>query len=287
MKARAKTPASMGELIQGKIDGKEMLVSCPINIYSLVEIEILEGYGIKPHYKKVYKAFEIFLKRYGIYDIKASDIKLSIYSDIPRSKGMASSTADISSSLVALSRVLSISLSEEEIASLAVEAEPTDSTVFSQLTLYDHLYGKKIERIGPYLPIELLLLEGKEMVDTLEFRKDKDYLDLVPNLDEQYEKLKEAVKDKDIKSLGEVCTESAFANQKLLYKPYLEELFNMAMDYNSPGIITGHSGSVSGIIINDDTDKAQLLHNIREAFGFHFNNIYFTHTVKGGTSLVF
>jgi len=283
MKVKVKTPASIGELIQGKIKGKEMLVSCPINIYSIVEAEVCKGSASDLRNEKVYKAVEFFLKDYKIKSYELSDIKISINSHIPRGKGMASSTADISGTLYALSKLLSVPLKEEEIAAIAVKVEPTDSTIFSNLTLLDHLQGSFMERIAPVLPIEFLLLEGKDTIDTLKFRKETNHIKLTCDLDKHYERLKEAIIYKDISLLGKICTESAFLNQKILYKPYLEELLNIVMDCGGAGLNIAHSGSVCGVIIRKETDRVKLVKRINEALREYFSKIYFVHSVKGGS----
>ena len=147
MKVRAKCPASIGELIQGKIYGKELLVSCPIREYSIVEIEICKNHGVDMVYEKMYKAFGVFINRWGLKDISPEDIKVKFLSKLSRGKGMASSTADIAAGLAALSYLLDCPLSEKDIASIAVDVEPTDSIIFSHLTLFDHLKGKYIKKI--------------------------------------------------------------------------------------------------------------------------------------------
>lgn len=286
MKVKAKCPASIGELIQGEIYGKELLISCPIREYSIVEIEICKNHGIKPDYEKIYKAFEVFINRWSLKGISSEDIKVTLQSSLPRGKGMASSTADIGAGLTALSYILACPLSEEDIASIAVDVEPTDSIIFSQLTLFDHLKGEHIEKIGAVPPMEFLVLEGRETVDTMTFRKDSSYINLVANLDREYENLNKAIKQKDIVLLAKACTESAFANQKLLYKPYLEELYNIAMDCSALGINTAHSGSVSGVLISNETNRKKLLFSIQKTFEDYFEKIYFTHTTKGGAQIV-
>lgn len=286
MKVKAKCPASMGELIQGKIYGKELLVSCPISEYSIMEIEICKNHGVKPDYEKIYKAFGVFINRWGLKGISPEDIKVTFLFSLPRGKGMASSTADIGAGLAALSYVLDCPLSEESIASIAVDVEPTDSIIFSHLTLFDHLKGKYIEKIGTVPAMEFLVLEGRETVDTMTFRKDSSYINLVANLDREYENLHKAIKQRDIGLLAKVCTESAFANQKLLYKPYLEKLFNIAMDCGALGINTAHSGSVSGVIIGNETNREKLLFSIQKNFEDYFEKKYFTYSTQGGAQIV-
>jgi L-threonine kinase len=287
MKIRAKCPASIGELIQGKIYGKELLVSCPIREYSILEIEICKNHDTKSDCEKVYKAFGVFIDSWGLKGINPLDIKVTFISRLPRGKGMASSTADIGAGLAALSYILACPLSEEDMASIAIDVEPTDSIVFSHLTLFDHLKGKHIEKIGPVPTMEFLLLEGREAVDTMTFRKDSNYINLVANLDREYENFYKAIKQGDAKLLAKVCTESAFANQKFFYKPYLEKLYNIAMDCGALGINTAHSGSVSGVIIGNETNREKLLFSIQKTFEDYFEKIYFTHTTKGGAQIIY
>ncbi len=51
---------------------------------------------------------------------------------------MASSTADIAATAVATAHHLGHLLDEPTLARLCVALEPTDSTLFRQLTLFDH-----------------------------------------------------------------------------------------------------------------------------------------------------
>lgn len=286
MSSIAICPASIGELIQGEIGGQEMLVSCPISIYNLVEVEICINNGIEIEKEKIYKAFDIFLKSYRIEGIKAKDFKVTINSSIPRGKGMASSTADIAAGLTALSNLLDISLKQDDTASIAVQVEPTDSTVFNMLTLYDHLEGKHREIIGPVPKIEFLLLEGRGVVDTLSFRRDKSYINRVASVDEAYEKLYKGVMQEDIKLIAEACTESAVSNQRLLYKPYLDKLLEIAKKCNAPGINIAHSGTVSGVILDKDTDKEKLLHLVDRELKECFERKLFVHTTEGASKII-
>jgi len=43
MKTVVKVPGSCGELWQGVLDGEHLLITCPVNVYSYVEINIDES----------------------------------------------------------------------------------------------------------------------------------------------------------------------------------------------------------------------------------------------------
>lgn len=72
-------------------------------------------------------------------------VSLQVKSTIPVAKGMASSTADIAATIGATAKWLNKSISEAEIAKLCLQLEPTDSTIFESLTLFDHLRGDIIQ----------------------------------------------------------------------------------------------------------------------------------------------
>lgn len=68
----------------------------------------------------------------------SQDIRIDVQSTIPVAKGMASSTADIAATAIATAQYLGHQLDRSTLAQLCVSLEPTDSTVFRQLTLFDH-----------------------------------------------------------------------------------------------------------------------------------------------------
>src|SRR5690554_5556221 len=139
----SRCPGSCGELIEGIIQGSDKLISYPINCYSYVRLS--EGRAENRHlYSKAYQAVEKVFEYFG-EDISGSkDIKLDIHSEIPQEKGMTSSTADLGATILAASSYLGKTLSQEEIASICISIEPTDSTIFSNITLFDHLKGEYI-----------------------------------------------------------------------------------------------------------------------------------------------
>ncbi len=134
--AVAQCPASCGELIQGWILGSEKLVSCPVDWYSTVEVET--GVPRKDERPLSRAMVDQLLAHWGYPPALSQQIRITLHSTIPVAKGMASSTADIAATAVATANHLGHLLDEPTLARLCVALEPTDSTLFRQLTLFDH-----------------------------------------------------------------------------------------------------------------------------------------------------
>ncbi|MBS4535491.1 hypothetical protein GOQ29_07635 [Clostridium sp. D2Q-14] len=283
-------PGSCGELIQGIIFGGEKLISYPINCYSYVKIS--EGKRDNELlYSKAYKAIENVFN-YFKEDIDFSKkLKIEINSDIPIGKGMASSTADLGATILATSKYLGKNISDEEIAKICTKIEPTDSTVFSDITLFDHLKASYFKRYGRNFKYKVLILEGKYVIDTINFRKiDKSHI-----LDGNISNVRKALKDieigienNDIKKVGEGAILSALANEDILKKPGLEIIIERALKFGAYGLNIAHSGSVIGIIFEDKYfDKEVFIENIKkEDFMNDYINIREYETVNCGVEIV-
>ncbi len=252
-------PASCGELLQGWIGGGEKLVSYAIDCYARVTLKA----GPQVRYRgsrKAYRMLEKVFEYYGYPPRDSRGLTLEIASEIPVGKGMASSTADLAATALAAASLLGKSPTEKEIAQLCIAIEPTDSTVFSDLTLLDHLHGMQIKPYGPPPRGRVLLLEGSGTINTLSFRK----INREGLLKKNRRLLKKAMAafeagmgSGDLRELGRAATISAFANQALLYKAGLEDLHREAMENGAAGINIAHSGTVVGIIYSENTFDKQ------------------------------
>lgn len=261
-----KCPASCGELIQGYIDKSEKLISYPINCYSYVKL--FEGKRHIKNNEKAYKIIENVFEYYGYKKEESDLLVLDIKSEIPRGKGMASSTADLAATALAVANYLGKKITEKEIALLCTQIEPTDSTLFQNITLFDHIGGTFIKNYGNLPTFKVLLLEGSHMIDTVEFRK----INRAHILKENEGDLKKALNhfekgiiDKNLSEIGKAATVSALANQKIIHKKGLEDLIDTSIKFGGYGVNVAHSGSVIGIIYNDYRfDKEKFLYQIKE-----------------------
>ncbi len=251
-------PGTCGELIQGRIDGKDFLVTAPINLFSVTTITQIDknaefnGLGWKAQ-----RAIEIFSER---YNIRIEGVSLNLTSNIPRGKGMASSSADISSVLYALDKYFGPFLSPSEIADIAIEIEPTDGVMFPGIVAFDYMRGTFWEYIGKPFPLKVLVLDFGGEIDTLEFER--------PIPDEEFssyllENLKKAFQERDMGLFGKIITENTIENQKILSKEQCKALIEEVLKLGAVGVNMAHSGTVCGIYTpyskKDDVDKIREL----------------------------
>ncbi len=281
-------PGSCGELIQGMVDGREMLISYPIDCYS--HVTVYEGKRNKNINSKSYRMLEKVFEFLG-YDYKDSlNIALHIESDIPVSKGMSSSTADLVATAKATAEYLSSNITEDDIARLCVEIEPTDSILFSEITLFDHLKGTYKKSYGSIPNFNILLFEGRDKIDTIEFRK-TDRRSILKNNEDQISKaiqvFEKGIKNNNLKLIGEAATISAFANQDILYKEGLDKIYDLAMKKGALGINVAHSGTVIGVMYDKyKFQKQAFLYEImRTDFISYYKNINEHVVVPGGAKL--
>lgn len=287
-------PASCGELLQGYIKGGEKLISYGINLFSKVTLMEMGEEDVKRsqyNHGKAYRMLEDVFRYYGYHEEDYRSIGLKIDSDIPIAKGMASSTADLVATAVATATYLGKTPSEEEVAKICINIEPTDSTVFSHITLFDHLKGSFTKNYGNFPSCKVLLLEGRQSINTIDFRK-TDHSDI---LKENYETMKKALlhfekgmEKKDLNEIGKAATLSGFANQKIIYKEGLEDIHELSEKLGAYGVNVAHSGSVIGILYNNkEFDKEKFLYEInKKEYVKHYLSFSSYDIISGGGKII-
>ena len=258
--AVAQCPASCGELIQGWILGSEKLVSCPVDWYSTVEVD----YGSpRADERPLARAMVDRLLSYWRYPAElGKEIRIDICSTIPVAKGMASSTADIAATAVATAHHLGHPLDETTLARLCVSLEPTDSTLFRQLTLFDHNTAATQIACGSQPQLDLLVLESPATLLTTDYHR-------LPRLEklhahsaalhQAWEKVQQACQTNDPRRMGEAATLSAIASQHLLPKPGFDTLRGLVEECDLYGINVAHSGSVVGLMLDRQRHDIEYL----------------------------
>lgn len=250
--ARASLPATCGELVQGSLDGVPCLVSCPIDYYSTAHVRLKPDldWEIPPGVPKTATALRACLSYLGAAALGG---KLELLTDVPRGRGYGSSTADIGAVLYALAQAAGRLMSPEQVACLAVDVEPTDSTVFPGLTLFEHRGARFYECLGPAPALRVVVIDPGGEVDTLAFNRinHREALHrLAAEHEQAFDLLRQGLKGGDWRAVGEAATLSARVHQTILPNPLLDPVLALAREVGALGVCRAHSGTLLGLLVD-------------------------------------
>ncbi len=289
--ATARVPGSCGELAQGMLRGDYFLVTCPIDIYSSATVALTPGTGRvngPPDSPKSRQAVALTLAHFGRRDL---DAHLSLSSPLPRGKGMASSTADVSAAVAATAAVIGADadMPPTMIARIALQVEPSDGTMLPGIAVLDHKQGNILETLGSPPPMRVVVLDFGGDVDTLAFNginRDSALDRLQPEFEEALRLVAQGIREGSTEDVGAGATRSAITNQQLLYKPQLDAVLRLAEDVGAVGVNAAHSGTVLGLLFEDDNALAENAVSQAWESLFGIQRIYNRRIVGGGVTTV-
>lgn len=256
--ASVRVPGSCGEFVQGLAESGYFLVSCPVDFFSKVSVDLYTGkiYAGGPGVNapescpKAAAAVSAALAHLGRDDLQA---RVSVANPIPRSKGLGSSSADVAGAIAATGLALGEELSPQDVARLAVSVEPTDGVMFPGLALFDHREGKTMEVLGPPPPMELVALDFGGTVDTLEFNREdrrQAWESVSGETQEALELVRRGILQGDPDLVGRGASISALSGQQVLPKPELPQVMEFANDMGAVGVNVAHSGTVTAVLLD-------------------------------------
>ncbi len=260
-------PGSCGELVQGTLGEIDFHITCPINRYSDVTVASLKEGAVRVadtakgagdtgiigntdntgKYEKttsaIRKALEIIETGNGVEAI--------VHNELPRGKGMASSTADIAAAVAAVFELHGCAIGPREVAEIALSVEPTDGVIFDGIVAFDHLKGRMLKALGDAPPLEILVLEPPKDLDTIRFNKEKGQLKETDKLfvKEAFDMVVDGFASDNLRLIGNGASLSAILNQKLLYKPELDDVMAVCRLNGGLGVNIAHSGTVMGMLV--------------------------------------
>lgn len=250
MGIKVKAPGSCGELVQGTISGQNFLITCPIDLFS--EVELHPGAGYRRQAGE--KVLEAIQRTYSYLGLSATDYGVTVNSELPVGKGMASSSADISAACQAAALLAGKSLTPDEIADIALAIEPTDGVFYPGIIAFDHVSGTLRQNIGEPPLLYIAVFDAGGEIDTVCFNQRKDLAELNRAKEsvvrEAFELVVRGIAEKDGTLIGKGATLSALANQAILYKPCLETVIRISEEYYAAGVNVAHSGTVFGILFS-------------------------------------
>ena len=250
MRLKVKVPGSCGELVQGIYHGEPILITCPINKFSTCEVSDdffeIEGLGEK--------SLQMLEKMLDFLQVERNfGIKLT--SELPKAKGMASSSADLAAVATAVARFCGVRLlSSSKIAELAAQIEPTDGVFYSGIAAMNPITGEYIKMSGGLGQFTIAIFDYGGEIETLKFNKRSDF----------------EIEELTYPLSFDLVEKSALANQKILYKPHLEDIINYAKNNaGEAGENVAHSGTVIGIFFHKKSSHIdKRIKEIQKRFDF-------------------
>ena len=200
---------------------------------------------------------------------------------------MASSTADVSASIAATAAALdgSAAITPSEIARLALLVEPSDGIMLPGISLIDHRRGTDARTLGPAPPMRAVVMDFGGNVDTLEFNnvdREDTLRRLQPEFEEALAIIVRGIEDGRAEDVATGATLSSFANQHVLFKPQLDDVMNLANQVGALGINVAHSGTVIGMLFDDDVDLTEYAVSYIGDRLFGVRQVYNRRIVNGG-----
>ena len=249
MKISVKMRGTCGELAQGFYCGEPILITCPIEKFSLAvvsdEFASIEGLGSKSR-----AMLDKVLKLFGV---KNFPFGVRLTSELPRGKGMASSSADMAAVAQAVALSFGQNFSPAELGKLCADIEPTDGIFYGGVVAMNPLTGELVKKIR---------VRGKFLIAVFDYGGEVDTLKLNRRSDFEFPTLNDEIDFALMKK-------SALANQTVLPKRGLFELMNFADKLGALGVNVAHSGTVAGIFFHaEDLRVEEKISAVRKKFDF-------------------
>ncbi|PFJ17666.1 hypothetical protein COD67_14500 [Bacillus cereus] len=260
--------ASFGEILQGRFPDtkKSFLVTLPVDKYAkaffypdLEQNDII----VFPEYKsKAKKAVDLFREHIN------SSIGGTLYieSEIPEGKGLSSSSADLVASVRAFADSFDLTPDNELLGNIMAKIEPSDGVMFDSTVVYYNLEGGCGPHIESIPEFTVIGVDEGGIVDTLDCYKnvEKRKIATLIRQEELLSDLISAANRGSLHDVGKVSTESALINQDIIFKKSLEDLLVIRDRYNLPGVVTSHTGTYIGLIIEHNSNYPYIVNKVTE-----------------------
>lgn len=258
MELIVRVPGSCGELVQGYMQGMPFLITCPVDLYAAAVVnDKLRGF-----FNVGSKARRVLQRTLSYIGETEFPFGLTIQSELPQRKGMASSSADAAAVIIATAAVFGKCLSEDEIGRLAALEDPTDGVFCQGIVSINYHTGQILRAYGPPPPLKIAVFDTGGYVDTVAFHAAKDRL--APRQDRRIDAaLRLLDKTYTAEAVGYAATWSAQANQCILFKDGLKSLIQKLPEWGGLGVNVAHSGTVLGVLFPGDMDTARIEDRVR------------------------
>jgi L-threonine kinase len=279
---------TFGELLQGALpDGLDFLVTMPIARWSRARL-LLDPSASAVHVRPVHKTksrrlVQAMLRHYGV----PGGGVLTLDSELPEGKGLASSSADLVATARAAGQAIGVDPAPADIEAQLRRIEPSDGVMYHGVVAFHHREVRLRERLGHLPPLTVVGIDEGGEVDTVGFNK-------VPKVfsAEQrrtYERLlvmlSGAIRAVDVAGIGEVTTRSAVMNQRLCPKRTLEEMLGICREVGGVGVVAAHSGTALGVLLAaEHPGHHERLRRTRRACATLAGTVWVDHCLPGAAT---
>ena len=242
MEITVQVPGAAGEFVQGMQNGAPFLVTCPIACYTTVRVSTALT-GVQGLGAKAAQALQRVLQHFGARQLPAG---MQLQSDLPPGKGMSSSTADICAVAAAAAQALGHTLSPVELLQLACHIEPSDGVMLPGWTRINQQTGYLYAQYQDWPELAVTVYDTGGAVYTQAFHARQISAGLCANA--AVTQACKLLRQGTAADIGQAALLSAQANQAVLPKAGLTELWQAAEPLGAVGITAAHSGTVLGVL---------------------------------------
>jgi len=250
---------TFGELLQGALptEGREFLVTLSITEGSTAEFTAVCGFeGVRvfpPHKEKSRRLAEELVR---LYKLEAGG-ELHINSELPEGKGCASSSADMVATARAIESAFGIQIPRHSLARIMSAIEPSDGVMYEGIVSFHQREGIVHSRLGTLPSLTIVALDEGGQAETTELCKNRGFHS--SSRLAEYERLLldlgRAVRQRHLRSVGDVATRSAVLNQDVLPKKHLELFLDLRARYDALGVAATHSGTCLGLLLDPGSPR--------------------------------
>lgn len=255
-RAIVRLPGSCGEWVQGSLDGVPCLVSCAIDWYAEVAVTLngAAGWRFPCDAPKAGAALRLAAGARGV-----AGGALRIANPLPRGRGYASSTADVAGAIYAVGQALGRPFDPAEVAALAVQVEPSDSTMFPGPTLLAHRDASFHRALPALPPLAVVALDPGGAVDTLAFNA-ADHTAALRRAAgahrEAFARFESGLSRGDAAEVAQAATLSARVHQAILPSDLVDAALAAYPRLGALGICRAHSGTLVGLVCRPEAADA-------------------------------
>ena len=284
--ATARAPGVCGVLAQGVLGDMPFSVTCPVDFFSRVRVDLSSGgpgVTATEGCEKTAAAVRRTLAHLRRAKVRA---EVRVSSPIPRARGLGSSSADLSAAIAATAMALGEELSPYDIAQIALSIEPTGGVMMPGLALFDHRAGMVRETIGPPPPMEIVALDfgGSSRSDLGGNSQQWRLVDAMT--EEALSLIRRGVAEGSAALVGQGASAAAEAASRVASRPRLEDVAEFAREVGAVGVNGGHREGVTGVLLDATERRGKSTYiKARQAFP-DAEEVYHFRVMSGGVQTV-